>query len=218
MKYLRTHWTRTLSTLMNHRRILHRLPESESPKLSLVIEDGPTRVGTVGLLDVLEYFQIPATFMLVGRQAVQHQSLVKEIIDRGHDLGNHTFSHRPLWPLCGPKTVKELQHCEEALGELTNSRVRWISPPYGQVSKMWLNWANRYEKVTVLGDVVLPDDQPGIDEYQLKMYLKRHLRPGSILRLHDNQASHANTASLLVKVIPELLDEGWEFQRLPAAA
>jgi peptidoglycan/xylan/chitin deacetylase (PgdA/CDA1 family) len=106
-------------------------------RLALTFDDGPNPRMTPRLLELLDAFDAKATFFLIGKWAAREPALVREIAERGHALGNHTYSH-PTMPLHGARLVREdLARCRGAveLAGVTFSRVggrMLMRPPYGR--------------------------------------------------------------------------------------
>ena len=64
--------------------------------VALTFDDGPAPPVTMQVLDLLDKYSVPATFFVTGVNAVQYPEIIKEIIDRGHAIGNHSFHHDPF--------------------------------------------------------------------------------------------------------------------------
>src|SRR5438270_3991001 len=91
--------------------------ETTEPEIWLTIDDGPSVAHTPALLDLLDRFQARATFFLIGKNAEQYPHLVTEILTRGHEIANHTYTHPSgsFW-IAGPgRTATEIDLCAEFL-------------------------------------------------------------------------------------------------------
>ncbi len=99
--------------------------------LALTFDDGPNPAVTPRLLDLLERYQVRATFFLIGRFARACPELVREITARGHLAGNHTDTHPNLIWLSRARIAGELERCQLAVAEACGSAPRWMRPPYG---------------------------------------------------------------------------------------
>src|SRR5258708_5511359 len=90
-------------------------------KRAIMFDDGPNPAMTPKLLDLLAKHNARATFFLVGKFVRECPDLTKEILARGHALGNHTDTHPNLF-LCGPrKTEEELQRCSDSVRKAAGS-------------------------------------------------------------------------------------------------
>src|SRR5215469_8361533 len=100
-------------------------------KLSITFDDGPNPAITPKLLDLLAKHNAKATFFLVGKYVRESPGLVKEIVQQGHAVGNHTDTH-PNLIFCGPeRTQSELLRCSESLAGVNAEKPRWFRPPFG---------------------------------------------------------------------------------------
>ena len=106
-------------------------------KLALTYDDGPNPAYTPRLLDLLDAYGAKATFFLIGRWAEREPGLVREVVARGHAIGNHTTTH-PTMPLHGAARIRdELQRCRGAIEEAgvelsTIDGAALMRPPFGR--------------------------------------------------------------------------------------
>lgn len=114
-------------------RMIKQLPEAGDQAL-LTIDDGPHPVHTPAILDILDRHGIKALFFLVGDRATQHPQLVRDIIARGHEIGNHTQTHPAgtFWMLRPARLWREIAGCQETLAALCpGPPPRFFRPPAG---------------------------------------------------------------------------------------
>jgi peptidoglycan-N-acetylglucosamine deacetylase len=200
-------------------------------KLAITFDDGPNPAITPKLLDLLDRYKAKATFFLVGKYVREAPALAKEIITRGHLVGNHTETHPNLF-FCGPEeTRSELLRCSEAIGQATWEEPRWFRPPFGFRSPWLGQIALSYRMRTVLW-TQLPGDwraKPAnwLIERMKPMAanaqnLKKQGKPsrpathGDILCLHDGDYAKPNadrerTLAALEYWLPRWRDLGLEF-------
>jgi peptidoglycan-N-acetylglucosamine deacetylase len=89
------------------------------PAVSITIDDGPDPMLTPRLLDLLDRYRVKATFFLPGSRAEAYPELVREILERGHSLGNHTYSHSPFVMLQGKRNLRrEIEMGQSAIARL----------------------------------------------------------------------------------------------------
>ena len=79
--------------------------------VALTFDDGPDPVFTPRILDILAQFGVRATFFVIGKRAEQHPEIIRAIAEAGHEVGNHTYTHRPLWLLPPHQTREEIDRC-----------------------------------------------------------------------------------------------------------
>lgn len=99
--------------------------------IALTFDDGPNPAVTPRLLQLLEEHKVRATFFLIGRHVRHCPELARDIVARGHQLGNHSDTHPNLiWRT--PQRIREqLLRCHEAILQVTGQQAVWFRPPYG---------------------------------------------------------------------------------------
>lgn len=173
--------------------------------IALTFDDGPSPDQTPKILDELARHDLRATFFVVGQQAEKHPDLIRDIAARGHQLGNHTWSHIDAWMNDFPVVADELARTDDLLERLTGRRPHWVRPPHGHFTAKLRAWcAERGQKV-VLWDTMPGDFVDWATPESLTAFTLRHLRPGSILVLHDgpNMPLAAKTLPLLLPRLAE---------------
>ena len=99
----------------------------------LTLDDGPDPVDTPAILDLLDRHQAKATFFVIGEKAAKHPDLIREIHRRGHQLGNHSWSHlRAIFWCLGPiRTYREIAKCQQVIMEIIGTPPRVFRAPVG---------------------------------------------------------------------------------------
>ena len=99
---------------------------------ALTYDDGPDPESTPPLLDLLAERGAKATFFLIGDKARAHPEIVKRLVDEGHEIANHSQSHRPMlnFRLRGGMR-REIGACQETLANVAGLRPRYYRPPCG---------------------------------------------------------------------------------------
>ena len=171
----------------------------------LTFDDGPIPEITPWVLDLLDKYNIKATFFLVGDNVRKHPEEFKMILERGHKVGNHTFNH-----ISGLKylSYNYLANTNKA-DELIKSKL--FRPPHG-----WMRWgqymvlSHRY--TVVMWDLVTRDYSKRLNGPQVLNIVKKYVRNGSIITFHDSIKSEKNMKYALPRAIEWLLEQGYEFK------
>ena len=116
-------------------RTLRRLPAA-AQSIALTFDDGPSPRNTPRVLDLLDEYGARATFFLIGRYVREFPELAREIVARGHAVGNHTETHPSLVWASRARILAEFDRCQQAIGEATGVRAAWVRPPYGYRSPL----------------------------------------------------------------------------------
>lgn len=156
----------------------------------ITVDDGPDPRTTYELLDLLDTAQAKAGFFLIGSKAEQHPELVREIVRRGHLVGNHSQTHPAglFWSLRPKKMWAEVAGCQQTLTDILGTPPVWFRPPVGH-HNVFL-----FPPLRVLGLAMAMWNCRGFDgvvkdaSLILKLIAKG-LQPGAIVLLHDGTST-----------------------------
>jgi len=200
-------------------------------KLAITFDDGPNPAITPRLLDLLAKHNARATFFVVGKFVRECPDLTREVLARGHALGNHTDTHPNLF-LCGPrKTEEELKRCADSIRQAGGVEPRWFRPPFGFRTPWLREIVKRQGMRTVMWTRIPGDWRVKPASWLIKRMnpiaenARRKLPPGTgygggltgdILCLHDGNYRHQNgdrahTVAALEYWLPRWSDLGLEF-------
>jgi len=173
----------------------------------LTFDDGPVPEVTPQVLGVLDDFDIKATFFCVGDNVKKYPELYREILLKGHSVGNHTFHH-----LNGFKVGQEqyLKDVEQA-SQLIDSRL--FRPPYGKLTRKEKKILEQKFQI-VLWDVISYDYDQNLSSSQVLKNVKRYTRSGSVILFHDSMKAKNNMLTVLPQAISFLLTKGYRFEKL----
>ncbi|MFI1285776.1 polysaccharide deacetylase family protein [Streptomyces sp. NPDC020858] len=181
----------------------------ERREISLTFDDGPQPPDTGQVLDILRRYDVPATFFCTGMYATAYPEYLARMLEEGHGIGNHTWSHPMLFELTRPQLVEQLDRTNEAIAAAAGGRAPTLfRPPYGSRTPEVLGWLAESGLTTVLWDVA-PDDwqMPGADT--IATGVVEQARPGSIVLLHDSGGDRSQTVAALAPMIEGLLERGY---------
>lgn len=184
--------------------------ERDDPVISVTFDASWGGDKTMRILDLLDEYNAKATFFLVGIWVDKYPELVREIQDRGHEIGNHSDSHPHMTQISESSMRKELQGCSDKIEQLTGTRPTLFRPPYGDYNN---------KVVTVSRDAGYEVVQWSIDSLDWKNrgvddLVKRattNVHPGDIILFH-------NDSEYIVEALPAILAHYSEqgFQMIPA--
>lgn len=177
----------------------------------LTIDDGPDPSTTVPMLDLLERHGARATFFLIGTRASAHPHLVREIIRRGHSIGNHTHTH-PLagfW-LAGPRrTAREIDAGQAALQAASGGETtRWFRPPAG-IKTFFLRRVLTDRQMILVGWTARAREHGSKTIAAPLNRLKKNVRPGAILLVHESNRHGSQRIALLSALLDHLAATGF---------
>jgi peptidoglycan-N-acetylglucosamine deacetylase len=104
---------------------------SSPRRLAITFDDGPNPTITPKFLEFLDRQQVRATFFLIGRYVRECPDLAREVVARGHVVGNHTQTHPNLFWLTPAKIRDELRQCQDSITAACGVTAKWFRPPFG---------------------------------------------------------------------------------------
>lgn len=183
--------------------------ETSNIRVALTIDDAPDPQTTAAILDTLRAYGAHATFFVIGEQSRGQEALLERIVREGHELGNHGGLDRPSVSLSRRAFEVDLLTTQKLIAQLQPGGARWFRPGSGYYDQPILRTVERHGLRCVLGDVYAFDAE--LPSTCLAYFLvRRQIRPGSIVILHDRDARGIRTAKLLGRLLPELRRQGYE--------
>jgi len=191
--------------------------------VALTFDDGPDAEWTPQILDILKAKHVPATFFVIGENAMPHPLLLKRIVDEGSELGNHSFTHPNLAQVSAEGTRIELNSTRRLVEAYTGHSLRLFRAPYfGDAEPTTANeivpaLVAQQDGYTNVGLHVDPDDwkKPGVDAIvRAAIDQVRTDSPensGQIVLLHDGGGDRAQTVAALPRIIDGLRAKGYRF-------
>jgi peptidoglycan/xylan/chitin deacetylase (PgdA/CDA1 family) len=171
-----------------------------TPELSLTFDDGPHGTLTPRLLDILKERRAKATFYVIGQNVEAYPDIARRIVEEGHEIANHTWTHPALSGLSAGRVAEELRKTHEKVREVTGVTMTNLRPPYGAVNDMVRKVAfDEFGYITVLWSVD-PMDWKYRNAARVNRQLVQGAAPGAVLLCHD---IHKTT----VAAIPPTLDQ-----------
>jgi len=185
-------------------------------KIALTFDDGPDPVWTPRIAAMLAERGAPSTFFLVGERAQQHAPAVRAIVDAGHEVASHGWSHRSLW-FCGPRrTADEVQRTQDRLAELSGVTPRFFRPPWGMVNAA-LFGVLRDADLTCVFWSIQPEGLRAQSPAAQTRYVLARAHAGAIVDLHDAdgvRGAPERLAMALPAIIDGLRERGYRLTTL----
>jgi peptidoglycan/xylan/chitin deacetylase (PgdA/CDA1 family) len=193
------------------RGVIYRV-ETDRKAVSLTFDVVWMPAETGRILDILDRYQLTATFFLTGNWVRRNPDLAREIILRGHEIGQHTFSHHRLPELNDNELVREFEQMEKALRDELNVTTELFRPPYGEIDERVRDFAAARGYTTVLWSID-PHDWLNPGEELLTGTVIQKAHPGAIILLHTS-------AGQLPEALPAIIEglKAKGFEMLPLSA
>jgi peptidoglycan/xylan/chitin deacetylase (PgdA/CDA1 family) len=155
------------------------------PYVLLSFDDGPHPELTPKILETLKNHNVKAIFFVIGLKAEEHPNIVHQIVADGHLIGNHTYTHHPLFAMYSMEKV-HIEICKNAelLKKLTGSELELFRPPIGYTNPKIARVVKKLG-LKVIGWNVRSYDTILHNPRTLKNRVLKLTKPGSIVLLHD---------------------------------
>lgn len=177
-------------------------------EILLTFDDGPHPEYTKKILTILEKHNIKALFFVIGKNIEGNESLLKELHEKGHVVGNHTFSHSYIFDIFLPKKVKaELEKTTLKIKNTIGKTPILFRPPYG-VTNPFIAIAVKKLKLTTIGWNIRTLDTLKQNESEFMNRLEKLVQNGGIILLHDNREQ---TTAFLENLILYLKEKNFSF-------
>lgn len=187
-----------------------RLPAT-SNEVYLSFDDGPHPVVTPWVLDLLKQFDASATFFCIGKNVELYPDVFKRITDEGHQIGNHTHTHRNGWHTALNEYVADVK---QSAGIIHSNLFR---PPYGRLKSSQAKAVKSIlgpQAKIIMWDLLSGDFDPAVDVKKSIQLLHKQTKPGSILVFHDSEKAFSQLQKILPEVMKNIKNRGWGFGRI----
>lgn len=180
--------------------------------VALTFDDGPAEE-TDELLRMLKKENIKATFFVLGKRIAGRGKIIRRMIGDGHEIGNHSYSHKRLW-FKSLRTIREdIQQCDNELWRNFGIKTKLFRPPYFAFGpSCWIAATNLGKKI-IFSDTISQDwKRKGVD-WTVSHTLER-VRPGSIINLHDYLEGIGRNSEIIEitqRIIKGLKQKGYSF-------
>lgn len=180
--------------------------------LYLTFDDGPHPEHTPRLLDLLARHDAKATFFLIGEQIDRHSALARRIVEEGHALGNHSFTHPQFETLAMDAQLDEIERTDRALASVSGHSRHGFRPPRGVLPlPLMLRFIRQRRRIAYWSYDSLDYSRRPAPE--LVDIIKRHpVRAGDIVLMHDDSTI---SFEMLESLIPAWKADGFSLLALP---
>jgi peptidoglycan/xylan/chitin deacetylase (PgdA/CDA1 family) len=182
-----------------------------SDALYITFDDGPSEYLTPRILEMLEEANAKATFFLLGKHADQYPELVKIISDKGHLIGEHSYSHTHPWKSGPIKSAKDLLKGRKSLRQYQNhKRSIYFRPPYGKFNLITLLYVIFFRKKTIFWTDDPKDYMISTADHFIENEIQC-IEKGAIVLLHDGRARTDENPDTTIDVLKAILEKSKRF-------
>ncbi len=200
MLYHTPYWLRKLGG----NSLIWELPGDRN-SLYLTFDDGPNPDTTPAILEILEQFGIKATFFCVGENVVKYPALYKQLIAKGHSVGNHSYHHLKGWTCDTHKYLEDVEKCSKVVKSI------FFRPPYGKMTRSQrITLKDKYK--IIMWTVLSRDYDRRVSKELCLKKTWEYTNPGGIIVFHDHLKSLKKLKWVLPKYIGKAMEEGYCFE------
>lgn len=184
------------------------------PEIALSFDDGPTPPYTSQILNVLNSYNVQATFFVIGLRVTVYPDLVRQEYEQGNAIGNHTWTHPKLTRLSSAEVRSELQKTSDAIKSVIGVAPTVFRPPYEEFNASVQSIAASLGLSTVLWNVD-PRDWAVPGTKAIIANVLHSVHDGSIIEMHDGGGNRSETVAALPTIITTLEQRGFRFVTIP---
>lgn len=179
--------------------------------IAISFDDGPVKEHTPKVLEILKQHNAPAAFFFIGNRVAGNEKLLQQVIDEGHLVGNHSYSHHTWFDLFSTsKVIADMKLMDETMKAVTGLKPRLFRPPYGVMNPNIKQAIVKGEYIPV-GWSVRSFDTVEKDGNKLLQKMTAAIEPGAVFLFHD---SGKQTISILPAFLKKVLENGYQIVAL----
>lgn len=189
--------------------------DTEQKLVALTFDDGPTPHYTAGVLQLLDLYQVKATFFVTGAQTQRYMTQAKQIVAAGHQLGNHSWSHQPMVFMSLDEIQREIEGTDQQIRDAGYQGEILFRPPYGKKLVLLPWYLANTNKTSITWDIA-PEtfDEDSEDPQTMAKEVLEQVEPGSIVLLHLMYKNREASRAALPLIIKGLKEKGYRMVTL----
>lgn len=176
-------------------------------ELFLTFDDGPNADVTPWVLETLAKYNAKATFFCIGENVMNNQDIYGRVIDEGHSVGNHSFSHLKGWITSNKDYIDDVKKASEFIDS------DLFRPPYGKI-KPSQSFELKKDYYIIMWDVLTRDYDEDVNPEKCLQYVINHSEGGSIILFHDTLKAIKNLRFVLPRVLEHYSENGFTFKAI----
>lgn len=156
------------------------------------------------ILDILDEYGVRTTFFMQGEWVQQYPEATQEIARRGHELGNHSWTHKDFKPMTAEEVTKELEDTEALVKELTGQTTKpYFRPPYGSRSQISVPTAYDLGWTTIIWTYGSEDWREGATAETIFENVFGNAAPGALYYMHTSHQIDVDALPTLLKAFQD---------------
>ncbi|MBM7701913.1 polysaccharide deacetylase family protein [Metabacillus iocasae] len=177
----------------------------EKPMVSFIINVAWGNEYIPQMLDTLKKHHVKATFFLEGRWVKNNPDMTKVILDAGHEVGNHSYSHPNMATLTNARSREELVKTNDVMKSITGEDNKWFAPPSGSYRQETVDVAAELKMGTIMWSVDTIDWQKPQPDVLIQRVMSK-IHPGAIILMHPTESTATSLDTLIQKIKSKQLE------------
>jgi hypothetical protein len=180
----------------------------EGKKIYLTFDDGPHPQITSYVLDQLKAYNARATFFCIGKNVEAHPALYARILQEGHSVGNHTYSHMNGWKAGNREYAEDIARARNLIkGPL-------FRPPYGRIKRSQLKLLRQEGYTPVMWNILSGDFDKRLGPEDCMRYVIGSAGTGAVIVFHDSEKAWPRLEGALPGILKYFSANGYSFERI----
>jgi peptidoglycan/xylan/chitin deacetylase (PgdA/CDA1 family) len=181
----------------------------------ITIDDGPTPEHTERILDLLDRYHARATFFVIGLRAEKYPQLIRKILERGHEIANHTLTHpsRSFWCALESRVFAEIDGCDDAIGHEQSKSRAYFRAPAG-LKNFFVHRVLQRRSMHLVGWTARGFDTGKRHPDRVAKRILKRVKPGAIVLLHEGHQLENDpdyNPTCLERTLHDLAELGYNF-------
>lgn len=184
--------------------------DCEEKTIALTFDDGPHPRYTKQILGILEKYGVKATFFFVGQNIEYYPDSARAVVDAGHEIGNHTYTHNRVKKMTQDEVFSEMSRCDDMIYTLGECHTALFRPPEGAFGEAVEKSAEMLGYSVILWSIDTRDWAHSTPS-EIYQNVTQNIDSGDIILMHDYVGYNSPTPQALELIIPELQRRGYKF-------
>jgi peptidoglycan-N-acetylglucosamine deacetylase len=178
-------------------------------KIYLSFDDGPHPAATSFVLETLKKYNAKATFFCIGKNVAEYPFIYEQIIDEGHQVGNHTYNHLNGWKTSDEEYVNDTLLAKKYIDS------NLFRPPYGRATKFQLKVLNtQYGLNPIMWTVLSGDFDLKLSKENCLLNVLNKPSKGAIVVFHDSEKAYEKVQYVLPRMLSHFSEKGYQFESI----
>ncbi len=202
-----------LSSVLSASQYVVKTFETNKKEIVLSFDDGPKKNIHMNILTTLDFFNVKASFFLLGTEINKYPDLALKTLNKGHSLGNHSYSHGDFSTLNKKEVIAEISESKKIFHDILGESPSYFRAPYGRMKSSQEKWLKPYFKKVIKSNIEPEDWKESNSSEAILNHIIESASPGAIIVLPETK----RTVTMLPRLITTLKMQGYHFVTIAEA-